>query len=88
MVKHIEKHFNYPNEAVIKKIEGNVQTRSIIGKDGNVTNIKTLGPKGGEVLNNEAKRVVAKLPKFIPGKNNRKKVSVKYGFPINFSLEN
>ena len=42
MVKHIEKHFNYPNEAVIKKIEGNVWIRFIIGKDGNVTNIKNF----------------------------------------------
>lgn len=87
MVKHIEKHFNYPSEAVIKKLEGNVWIRFIIGKDGSVTNIKTLGPKGGKVLDNEAKRVVAKLPKFIPGKNKGKKVSVKYGFPISFSLD-
>ena len=87
MVKHIEKNFNYPSEAVIKKLEGNVWIRFIIGQDGSVTNIKTLGPKGAKVLDNEAKRVVSKLPKFIPAKNKGKKVSVKYGFPISFSLD-
>ena len=87
MIKHIEKHFNYPTEAVIKKLQGNVWVRFVIGKDGNVTNIKTLGPKGGKVLDDEAKRVVSMLPKFIPGKNNGEKISVKYGFPISFSLD-
>ena len=87
MVKHIEKHFNYPIDAVIKKIEGKVWVRFIIDTDGNVSNIKTLGPKGGKILDNEAIRVVSKLPKFIAGKNKGKKVSVKYGFPISFSLD-
>ena len=53
----------------------------------NVCNIKTLGPRGGKILDNEAIRVVSKLPKFIAGKNKGKKVSVKYGFPISFSLD-
>lgn len=87
MVKHIQKHFNYPNEAVVKKIQGEVWVRFIIDTDGKVTNIKTLGPKNGELLNEEAKRVVSKLPTFIPGIKKGKKTSVKYGFPINFSLD-
>ena len=87
MVKHIEKHFHYPQEAVINKLEGKVWVRFIIDKQGYVSNIKTLGPKGGEILNEEAVRVVSKLPRFIPGKKDGKQVSVKYGFPISFSLE-
>jgi len=87
MIKHIQKHFRYPSEAIISKTEGDVWVRFIIDKSGNVSNIKTLGPKGGKVLDQEAARVVSKLPKFIPGKLNGKKVSVKYGFPISFSLE-
>ena len=87
MVKHIEKHFHYPQEAVINKTEGKVWVRFIIDTNGNISNIKSLGPKGGEILNKEAERVVANLPKFIPGENDGKKVSVKYGFPISFSLD-
>ncbi|CAM1359032.1 Protein TonB [Tenacibaculum sediminilitoris] len=87
MVKHINKHFHYPGEAVRNQIQGEVWVRFIIDRDGYVTNIKTLGPDGGEILNEEAKRVVSKLPRFEPGKNDGKRVPVKYGFPINFSLE-
>lgn len=87
MAKHIEAHFKYPNDAVVKKLQGKVWIRFIIDKDGNVTNIKTLGPKGAKILDHEATRVVSKLPKFIPAKKNGRKISVKYGFPITFSLE-
>ena len=87
MVKHINKHFRYPGEAVRNQIQGEVWVRFVIDRDGYVTNIKTLGPDGGEILNEEAKRVVSMLPRFEPGKNRGKRVPVKYGFPINFSLE-
>lgn len=87
MVKHINKHFKYPSEAIRNQIQGEVWVRFIIDNNGFVRNIKTLGPDNGEILNEEAKRVVFKLPNFKPAKNNGKTVSVKYGFPINFSLE-
>lgn len=87
MVLHIQKHFQYPSEAVRNVIEGEVWVRFIIDKNGDVRNIKTLGPEGAEILNEEAKRVVSKLTQFVPGKKEGKRVSVKYGFPINFSLE-
>ena len=87
MVNHINKYFRYPSEAVRNQIEGEVWVRFIIDKNGYVTNIKTLGPDNGEILNDEAKRVVSKLPQFKPAKSKGELVSVKYGFPINFSLE-
>ncbi|MFD0992706.1 energy transducer TonB [Tenacibaculum geojense] len=87
MIKHIQNYFSYPTEAAINKIEGEVWVRFIIDKDGNVSNIKTLGPKGAKLLNDEAARVVSNLPKFIPGVKDGKPTSVKYGFPINFTLQ-
>lgn len=87
MMKHIEKHFRYPAQAVRERIEGEVWVRFVIDKNGGVSNIKTLGPKGGEILKEEAMRVVANLPKFMPAKKNGDYASVKYGFPISFSLE-
>ena len=88
MIKHVEKHFSYPNEAVMNKTEGKVWIRFIINKEGTVTNIKTLGPKGGELLNAEAVRVISKLPRFKAGTKNGKRTAVKYGLPIQFSLDN
>ncbi|WP_435254119.1 energy transducer TonB [Tenacibaculum sp. A30] len=87
MVKHIQKHFRYPSQAVKESVQGEVWVRFIIDKNGQVKNIKTLGPKGGELLNNEAVRVVSQLPQFIPGKKQGDNASVKYGFPIMFALD-
>ncbi|GFE01156.1 energy transducer TonB [Tenacibaculum mesophilum] len=87
MVKHIQKHFRYPSQAVKESIQGEVWVRFIIDKNGQVKNIKTLGPKNGELLNNEAVRVVSQLPQFIPAKKSGGETSVKYGFPIMFALD-
>ncbi len=87
MVNHISKHFRYPSEAIKESIQGEVWIRFIIDQDGEVRNIKALGPKNGEILNREAKRVVAQLGKFSPAKKDGSRTSVKYGFPITFSLD-
>lgn len=87
MMSHIQKHFRYPQSALINKIQGNVWVRFVIDEDGNITNLKTLGPKNGQALKDEATRVISKLAPFKPAIKKGKKVIVKYGFPINFSLE-
>jgi protein TonB len=87
MVKHIQKHFRYPADAVANMVQGEVWVRFIIDSNGDVKNIKTLGPENAEILDEEAKRVVTQLSKFIPAEKDGKTVAVKYGFPINFSLE-
>lgn len=87
MINHISKHFRYPSDAIKESIQGEVWVRFVIDKNGEVKNIKTLGPKNGEILNREAIRVVSKLPQFIPAKKDGGRTSVKYGFPIAFALE-
>ncbi|MDY0781657.1 energy transducer TonB [Tenacibaculum sp. IB213877] len=86
MIKHVNKYFAYPQEAVDKNIEGKVYAYFIVDKNGDVVNIKTRGPKGGEVLETAVKKLVEKLPKLEPGKKSGKSVNVKYAFPINFQL--
>ncbi|CAL2075327.1 conserved hypothetical protein [Tenacibaculum dicentrarchi] len=87
MVNHISTHFKYPTDAIRKSIQGSIWVSFIIDKNGEVKNIKTLVPKNGTLLHKEALRVVAKLPQFIPGKKQGKRISVKYGFPISLALE-
>lgn len=86
MIKHIQEHFHYPSDAIVHKLEGDVWVRFIIDKKGSVSNIKTLGSKNAKILDNEAKRVVSLLPKFVPATKDGVSVSVKYGFPISFYL--
>ncbi|TYP96075.1 TonB family protein [Tenacibaculum adriaticum] len=87
LVKHVEKYFSYPQEAIINDIEGKVYAYFVIDKNGEVINVQTRGPKGGEVLEEAAKKLVEKLPDFQPGLHNGKPANVKYAFPINFKLD-
>jgi protein TonB len=57
-----------------------------IDKKGEVTNIRTRAPH--PKLEQEAERVVAKIPSMKPGMQRDKPVSVRYTLPINFKMEN
>ena len=87
MAKHIKKNQQYPERAMDDGIQGRVAVLFVIDKDGSITNVQVRGPKGGELLEKEAKRVIEKLPKFKPGMQRGKPVKVKYSQPITFKLQ-
>ena len=87
MAKHIKKNQQYPERAAEDNIQGRVSVLFVIDKDGGITNVQVRGPKGGELLEKEAKRVIEKLPKFKPGMQRGKPVKVKYSQPIVFKLQ-
>ncbi|MEX6625965.1 energy transducer TonB [Tenacibaculum pacificus] len=86
MISHIQRNFNYPAEAAAQNIEGKVWVRFIIGKKGEVSNIKMRGPKNGQLLEQEAKRMVLNLSTFVPGTQAGLPANVEYYIPINFTL--
>ena len=57
----------------------------MVGKDGNVSGIRTRGPDNN--LENEAKRIISLLPKIKPGKENGVRVRVPFSIPITFKLQ-
>ncbi|WP_338731852.1 energy transducer TonB [Mangrovimonas cancribranchiae] len=57
-----------------------------VDKNGEVTDIKARSPY--KQLDNEAKRVIGKLPNMQPGKQDKKAVDVVYGLPIMFQVQN
>lgn len=87
MAKHIKKNQQYPEKAMEDGIQGRVSVLFVIDKDGSITNVQVRGPKGGELLEKEAQRVIEKLPKFKPGMQRGKPVKVKYSQPITFKLQ-
>lgn len=86
MSNHIKKHFRYPTKAIKKDIQGDLLVQFIINKEGLIKEILISGPDGTNLLKEEAKRIVEKLPKFIPAKHNGKTVEVRYELPMNFIL--
>ena len=82
--KHIIENFRYPEIAQEMGIQGRVFVQFMIGKDGSISEIKTKGPD--ELLEKEANRIISKLPKMIPGKQNGRPVRVPMSIPITFKL--
>ena len=85
MNKHIRKNFRYPEIAQEMGIQGRVYVNFIIAKDGKITNIRMRGPDKN--LENEAQRIIAKLPNMTPGKQRGRPVRVPFSIPITFRLQ-
>lgn len=86
MNNHIKLNFRYPSIAKKKKIQGKVIVKFIINEEGNVINIEAKAPKGCELLEEEAERIIKLLPKFKPGEQRGEPVSVSYAQPIVFKI--
>lgn len=84
MQQHIQKNFHYPDIAVEMGIQGKVYVQFIIDTGGHITNIRTRGPD--LLLEREAERIIASLPKMTPGKQRGRAVKVPYSIPVNFKL--
>ena len=82
--KHIRKNFNYPSEAQEFGIQGRVSVVFKISKDGTIKNIRKRGPH--ELLENEAVRIIERLPQMTPGKHDGEAVEVPFSIPISFKL--
>ena len=86
LMKYIADHLKYPTIAQENGVQGRVICQFVVGSDGSeraAKVVKTLDP----YCDKEALRVIMSMPKWIPGKQNGKAVSVKYTVPIVFRLQ-
>tara|TARA_B100001057_G_scaffold78291_1_gene73411 strand:+ start:575 stop:1273 length:699 start_codon:yes stop_codon:yes gene_type:complete len=83
--KHIGRNFRYPEIAQEMGIQGRVFVQFMIGKDGNISGIRTRGPDKN--LEKEANRIISKLPRMTPGKQRGRPVRVPFSIPITFRLQ-
>lgn len=85
LYKWVAANIQYPEDAKKEKIEGKVIVRFVVEKDGSVTSADVI--RGVHLsLDNEAKRVVMAMPKWIPAKSNGKVVRSYFTLPIEFKL--
>ncbi len=85
MQTHIRKNFRYPEVAQEMGIQGRVSVLFTIQKDGSIGNIRLRGPDKN--LEEEARRIIEKLPKMTPGKQRGRPVRVPFSIPIMFKLQ-
>lgn len=86
LMKFLGKQIKYPSVAEEMGIQGRVVCSFIVERDGSVTDIhvvKSVDPS----LDKEAQRVIAAMPKWIPGRQNGQAVRVKYSLPVTFRLQ-
>tara|TARA_B100001758_G_scaffold104185_1_gene89188 strand:- start:1829 stop:2533 length:705 start_codon:yes stop_codon:yes gene_type:complete len=83
--QHIRRNFRYPEIAQEMGIQGRVYVNFIIAKDGKITNIRMRGPDKN--LENEAQRIISRLPQMTPGKQRGRAVRVPFSIPITFRLQ-
>lgn len=84
--RFVGKQLSYPDEALKKRVEGVVNVYFIVEKNGVVSSVKALN-KLGYGCEEEAIRLVKKLPKFEPGKDaNGRPLRVQYQLPVRFQL--
>lgn len=87
MYEYLNKNIKYPEVAKEAGIQGKVYVSFVVGKDGEITDVKILrGIPGGKMCDEEAIRVVKNMPKWNAGKQRGKAVKVSYMLPIQFTL--
>ncbi len=85
IIKYVSKNTKYPPIAKDAGIQGTVFVYFVVGKDGYVRDVKILREVNNK-LDKEAKRVVESLPRFDPGQQRGKNVSVQYTIPVKFII--
>jgi protein TonB len=86
MYGYLNENTKYPKLALDNGIEAKLFVQFIVNKDGSISDIKVLNPQGFG-FDEEATRVISNMPKWKPGKQGGKKVSVYFVLPINFALK-
>jgi len=85
LFEYLGKSIKYPAMAKDAGVQGVVYVTFVVMENGSIENVKVLRGIGGG-CDEEAVRVVKKMPKWSPGKQRGKPVRVQYNLPIRFIL--
>jgi periplasmic protein TonB len=81
----LAKNIKYPGPATRNEIQGIVYVNFVVGPDGKISQAAVM--KGiGYGCDEEALRVVSKMPDWTPGKQGGRAVPVRISLPIRFKL--
>ena len=86
MMAYLSKTLKYPESCKSQNIHGIVIVQFVIDKTGAVKDAKVIRSVEAD-MDAEALRVINSMPKWEPGRQNGKIVSVKYTIPIRFSSD-
>lgn len=90
MQAFIQKMIEYPDEAYENDVSGIVQIEMTVDETGKIIGVKPAAPLNRQIgfgLEEEAVRVVKKMPNWKPAKQASENVAVKFTIPIFFELQ-
>ena len=83
---YLTTNIKYPHAAMEQGLQGRVYVQFVINTEGQTEEIKILR-EAHPLLDNEAYRVVAEMPRWKPGMQKGRAVRVSYTVPVNFVLQ-
>ena len=86
MVKFIQDNIVYPQAAIDEGVEAKVEVMFAVDENGKVYTPVVTGDRAGYGLDEEATRVVSKMPTWNPGQIKGKNVKSYYTLPITFRI--
>ena len=84
--KYFDDNLEYPIDAQNNGVEGTVRIGFTVDENGKLMNPMVEGNNEGYGLDEEALRVIRKMPTWVPGKINGKSVKTKFTLPVTFVL--
>lgn len=87
LAKFLRNNVRYPSLAQENNVQGTVSVQFVVEKDGTIQNVKVVGAPRGAGLDEEAMRVVRKMPKWKAGRQNGRDVAVFFTLPVRFLLQ-
>lgn len=86
LVKFMTENIKYPKALAKENIQGKVFVEFTVSKDGKVMNPQVVKSSGHEAFDDEAVRVINKMPEWKPGMKNGNPVDSKMTLPFMFKL--
>lgn len=84
--RYMERNLRFPSRAASAAVSGRVYISFTVNADGSISDVAVL--KGlGYGTDEEAIRVVSKMPPWTPGRQNSHPVAVRYTMPITFQYQ-
>lgn len=85
LFKYLSRNISFPSEAIKMGLEGQVLVTFIVEKDGSIKDVQIA--KGiGWGCDEEAVRVIKRMPNWNPGKQAGRAIAVKYTIPVKFKI--
>ncbi len=85
LTEYFQKNLHYPNKARRKKIDGRVVVSFMVNPSGDISDVSVI-LSVNKLLDKEARRVVAAMPPWTPGKKDGVSVKTLYKLPVMFKL--